>query len=281
MKIKILSLAMALALLLCIFSACGCKHEWTAADCTTPKTCSLCKETEGDALGHKWLEATCTAAKSCKNCDTTEGDPLGHDWVEATTEAPTTCTRCKVTEGKKIETDPRFTTESTKEFYGTWTCDVVLTGEMLGLEGYIDELPCTLSYNFENDGDVIADIELEDYFAFIEVIKKITKDSLVSAFISEGVPEAQIDEAMVSAYGMTLDEYVNEYVDSIDMDEIFGMFTSDWVYYVGQNGIYMSESWYSEFECSEYTIDGDTLVIETDTLEEGGEPLQWKRVIEE
>lgn len=106
MKIKILSFAVALVLTVCIFSACGCKHEWTAADCTTPKTCSLCNETEGEAIGHKWLKATCTAAKVCKNCDETEGDPLGHDWIDATTEAPTTCTRCKVTEAKRSRLTP-------------------------------------------------------------------------------------------------------------------------------------------------------------------------------
>lgn len=30
----------------------GCEHEWVDATCTEPKTCSLCSETEGSALGH-------------------------------------------------------------------------------------------------------------------------------------------------------------------------------------------------------------------------------------
>ena len=148
MNAKFISLILVAVMLLSLLTACGCKHEWTEATCTTPKTCSLCSKTEGEAPGHKWLDATCTAAKTCKNCDATEGDALGHDWAEATTEAPTTCTRCKVTEGTKINTDPRFTTESTKEFYGKWTCDTSLTGELLEMDGYIDELPCTLSYDF-------------------------------------------------------------------------------------------------------------------------------------
>lgn len=33
-------------------SACSCDHQWQAADCTTPKTCTKCGETEGDAAGH-------------------------------------------------------------------------------------------------------------------------------------------------------------------------------------------------------------------------------------
>ncbi len=253
MKIKILSLITVTLIILCVFSSCGCKHEWKDANCTEPKTCTLCNVTEGEAAGHKWLDATCTTPKVCKNCDAEDSKPLGHDWQDATTEAPTTCSRCKVTEGKKIDADPRFTTESTKEFYGKWTCDTILPGETFGLEAYIDEIPCTLSYEFKNAGDVIADIELDDYFAFMDILKQATKDTFVQAFTPQGVPESQIDDAMVSTYGMTLDEYVATYVDSIDMDEIFGMFTSDWVYYVGQGGIYMSDSWLNEFECSEYT----------------------------
>ena len=62
-----------------------CEHEWQAATCETPKTCSICLETEGEALGHNMqeteaaVEATCTAVGktavlTCANgCGLTEG----------------------------------------------------------------------------------------------------------------------------------------------------------------------------------------------------------------
>lgn len=58
------------------------EHDWTAANCTTAKTCSICDKTEGSALGHDWADATCTAPKTCKRtgCTATDGSPLGHDW---------------------------------------------------------------------------------------------------------------------------------------------------------------------------------------------------------
>ncbi len=58
------------------------EHNWTAANCTTAKTCSICSKTEGRALGHDWADATCTAPKTCKRtgCTATDGSPLGHDW---------------------------------------------------------------------------------------------------------------------------------------------------------------------------------------------------------
>ena len=43
---------------------------------TQPKTCSVCGETEGDALDHEWMEATYDAPKTCSLCALTEGEPL-------------------------------------------------------------------------------------------------------------------------------------------------------------------------------------------------------------
>ena len=34
-------------------------HDWKKATCTTPKTCSICNETDGDALGHVYEENVC------------------------------------------------------------------------------------------------------------------------------------------------------------------------------------------------------------------------------
>ena len=70
-------------------------HTWVDATCEAPKTCSVCKATEGEALGHTWVDATCEAPKTCKNCSATEGEALGHTWVDTVT-APT-CTEAGYT----------------------------------------------------------------------------------------------------------------------------------------------------------------------------------------
>ena len=80
-------------------------HDWTAADCDTAKTCKTCGATEGAALGHDWKAATCDAAKTCKTCGTTEGSALGHDWKAATCTAPKTCKTCGATEGTALGHD--------------------------------------------------------------------------------------------------------------------------------------------------------------------------------
>ena len=92
-------------LMLCIFlfTGCQCSHEWKEADCLTPKTCTLCGETEGEALGHSWADATCAAPKTCKTCGLTEGNVLEHIWTDASCAAPKTCESCGVTEGDVLE----------------------------------------------------------------------------------------------------------------------------------------------------------------------------------
>ena len=69
-------------------------HVWAEATCTSPKTCSICGDTEGSALGHKWQAATCETPKTCSLCQVTEGEALGHSWKDATCTAPKTCSVC-------------------------------------------------------------------------------------------------------------------------------------------------------------------------------------------
>ena len=63
-----------------------CRHDWAEATCTEPKTCRLCGETDGEALGHNWQEATCTAPVTCSGCGTTEGVALGHNYAASVVE---------------------------------------------------------------------------------------------------------------------------------------------------------------------------------------------------
>ena len=48
------------------------EHDWTAATCTTPKTCKVCGLTSGQALGHT------TKLGICANCKQYQSELLGH-----------------------------------------------------------------------------------------------------------------------------------------------------------------------------------------------------------
>ena len=123
-------------LLFCILlHACGVitlhDHEWQDATCTTPKTCVICGDTDGDPLGHQWADATCTAPKTCTVCGETTGSPSKHDWMKATCESPKTCSVCGETAGEPLGHYPSFL-NSNRQIIRPATC------QSEGIEAY----PC-------------------------------------------------------------------------------------------------------------------------------------------
>ncbi len=56
-------------------------HDWVDATCTTPKTCKVCKATEGNALGHTGGTANCHTKAVCEVCKEAYGefDATNHD----------------------------------------------------------------------------------------------------------------------------------------------------------------------------------------------------------
>ena len=83
-------------------------HEAKAATCTENgwnayETCSRCDYTtykEIAAPGHSWTDATCTTPKTCSVCGATEGEALGHN-AETIPGAAATCTEAGLTDGSK------------------------------------------------------------------------------------------------------------------------------------------------------------------------------------
>ena len=289
MKKKLCSLLVVLVFILAL-SGCGCEHEWAEADCVNPKTCTLCGETEGAALGHVWLAADCDTPKTCEVCGTTEGEPKGHSWVEATceeakhceachveegealghtwldatTEAPKTCETCAATEGERIVTDPRFTTASTLELQGKWKMQLAMTGEMMGLSDFPGEAVIDLIMVFENNGDLSVTVEITD--AFIDAMVQYTEDLMYAELAAEGIDQETADAAFEESYGMTIHEYVVEQIGSVDFNtlyaSIFDSMDLGCVYYVEDGQIYTGYGWDAEMEASGYTLEGDTLTID-------------------
>lgn len=106
--------AVVVVLLVALFFLTSCPHsEWNPATCTAPKTCNMCGETEGEALGHDWTEATCTSPKTCSRCGVTEGEAKGHvpgewkqekpDYSAATITTAQKCSVCGATLDSKKE----------------------------------------------------------------------------------------------------------------------------------------------------------------------------------
>ncbi len=282
MKKKLLAGLLALVMVL-LLTGCGCDHEWQEATCTTAKTCTVCGEVEGAPLGHVWQAVTCTDPKTCTTCQLTEGEALGHDWQEATTEAPKTCANCKLTEGERIITDPRFTTASTKFLHGTWVSDVNMTAEMMGLAiGFPDGVDCIYTMEFSNDGYLTSKLMLKDEEAFTKGYRDYLLEYTYLSLEMQGVSRDDADAAMQQVYGLTVTEYVDATLKSMDIgaliQSMFMAFNYTEVYYVQDGKICTAMNWKSTMiDDSAYTFENGILTIDALVLEEGGEPLQFKR----
>ena len=103
-----------------------CEHVWVDANCTTPKTCSLCGETEGDALGHSYGEGEETVAPDCENagelsytcsvCGDVKTEAIaanGHNYVDGA------CSVCGAEEPNVIEYTIDFTSTAQRVSFST------------------------------------------------------------------------------------------------------------------------------------------------------------------
>lgn len=103
---RIIAMIMALVM---VFALTACGGETTPdatvnenpTELTTEAPTSIPADVCAD-MGHAWVDATCDAAKTCSVCGETEGEALGHAWIDATYEAPKTCETCGATEGEAL-----------------------------------------------------------------------------------------------------------------------------------------------------------------------------------
>ncbi|MBQ8238952.1 MAG: hypothetical protein IJZ39_13605 [Oscillospiraceae bacterium] len=276
-KLSVLILA-----LVCLLAFTGCcfHREWTAATCTTPKTCVECGETEGEALGHTWADATCETPKTCETCRETEGEALGHAWVDATTEAPKTCTTCAATEGERIVTDERFTTASTIDLQDKWTAELALPSEMLGIQGFDASLTIQISMDFGNDGTMKMGYTVANEDEFSAGMINYLATTLYDELAAEGLNKEEADAAMTGEYGMTVEEFAASAVAEMDFAAIFEAMSITGVYYVDGDQLYTGISWDMAMEPSSFTLEGDTLTLAEELSGLSEESLVFTRVSE-
>ncbi len=212
---KKLVIAVFAALLAIFVLGCKCEHEWVEADCLTPKTCSKCEETEGEALGHDWIAATCKEPETCDRCGETQGDVTDHNWQAATCEAPETCELCGDTKGEALGHTWQDATCTAPK-----TCSVCngTEGEALGhtagekqIEADIEAMTATETVNCDVCGEQISseNIILTSFIAgdqFIFTPDQYTQ--LLQAAVAE--EEACTAETVVNNYSMGTVLFVGE-----------------------------------------------------------------------
>ena len=87
----------------------GLGHNWKAATCQAPQTCTRCGATQGSKTDHDRSYTDCTKPITCKNCGETIGPAPGHSYVAATCDTPQTCSKCGATSGSALGHDSKDT----------------------------------------------------------------------------------------------------------------------------------------------------------------------------
>ena len=100
---------------------------------------------------------------------------------------------------------------------------------------------------------------------------------MYASFAQMGLSKEQGDQAMLDAYGLNVNDYVDAMLKNYDVNQILESLYPDMVYYVANGKLYTALDWKAKFEEDAYTLQNGKLKIDNVSLEEGGEPLVWKR----
>lgn len=193
-------------------------EETTAAPTETKSECEL--------NGHTWVDADCYTPKTCSVCGETEGDPLEHDLTEANYQSGPVCNLCEEEIGDKIPAD--------FETYGI-TCDVAI-GEVYQLETicYEDTSKHTVGnwtfsdYNTFESSDELEAVEGYEYRTLTLSVYYDDDNAMsygVWPFVINGdYYDCQLDEEEEEDEGNTLNEEMTYTVNfnGIDYDQCYG-----------------------------------------------------------
>ena len=264
-KIFLIGLTMAFGVVL---TGCHMKHEWKDADCTRPRTCAVCGETEGEALGHDWQEADCTRPRTCAVCGETQGEALGHIWQEADCTRPRTCSVCGEIQGEAAEHDWQEA-----DYFAPQTCTVCgkTQGEPLqpSFEAHGLSINARVGETYDYVTCCAEDKSLTTVGKLTFSDYRIFEDRITEGYEWRAVHiKIEFSDDNARDYGIGV-HYSNEnYYDTEAWDEVYDREDKRKKYTIRYNGKDYTECesifsgpGYSEWENGVMTWEGDSFVI--------------------
>ena len=189
-KLLAILLSLAVAAALC---ACGHQHSFTEADCTGPKTCTQCGETEGEAGEHQYVRGVCTVCAGAQ-----EG-------YRALTEGRW-CQDALVESGEELERIRLFfseeRTEITVSFWGAmWNEEIAGSyhGETVIVDGkeFVDmQFGTWAEMTYTEDGDTVqVEVTYHDEIRGSMTLTRTAADQ----YTVSGISGTVIDETITGA----------------------------------------------------------------------------------
>ena len=137
-------------------------HVWVDATCTAPKTCAVCGQTEGTALGHKWSDWTAYSdvhMRECETCGISEVEEHNFGGAEYGT-----CSVCNYEKAQQSTagTDITITYDNiTQVFNGSMDMTYNISGIKFGPGTYLD---CVFEISYTAETDMTMSVSLPEDF---------------------------------------------------------------------------------------------------------------------
>ena len=152
-----------------------------------------------------------------------------------------------------------------EEIVGSWVTYIDMSEQMAkneDTEGFETEVKLPILITFDEDGEVTMEPYGDEAEAAIEQLEADMLEYMLDTFYASmeesGYTREQADELYEAAYGMTVSEYFEAYIDSVGLYDSFETsFTSEGEYEVDDEEMIL------EIDGDEFTVelDGDTLTF--------------------
>jgi len=170
---------------------------------------------------------------------------------------------CQTTEGDRIITDSRFKTANCKDLFGTWAGMIEVPGSTIVEEGFNSALRITYTLTFNNDGTYQETTTLQNKDEFNKAVEDYYVDTFYKEFASQGMDQAQADEATLAVYGMNVSDYAKKLASAFNWDALFATELKG-VYFVAENGkLHSGTSWNRNLQTDSYSISNNTLTLDS------------------
>ena len=161
--------------------------------------------------------------------------------------------------------------ELTEKIQGSWTLELTMTGDMMGVSEFTGEIALPITITFDADGIMTMHMTEENKAVFTESLETemytFMTDMMYSQFEDMGMTREEADAAVQEYYGQTMEELIEELMAEVmtelDADELAAEMESSSAYIIKNGKLYTGESTddLDVMECNEIELSGNTLKL--------------------
>ena len=161
--------------------------------------------------------------------------------------------------------------ELTEKIQGSWTLELTMTGDMMGVSEFTGEIALPITITFDADGIMTMHMTEENKAVFTESLETemytFMTDMMYSQFEDMGMTREEADAAVQEYYGQTMEELIEELMADVmaelDADELAAEMESSSAYIIKNGKLYTGESTddLDVMECNEIELSGNTLKL--------------------